>query len=198
MKSTPSKKRSSILIKNTAIYVLLFLGAIMVLVDHYSEDALEPEQIKTAMVEERSETGFKAPAFNARNLKGNLDTLANYKGQVVILNLWATWCGPCRIEMPGFENLYRRFRSEGLTILAVSIDKGNDKAVKDFALEYNLSFPVLIDDKGEVERLYQTFTIPTTYVIDRSGRVVFKVDGAKNWESEETFKSIEYLLKAPG
>ena len=176
--------------------VLLF-GAVMVLVDHYSEDALESEQIKTAMLEVRSEEGFMAPQFTVRNLKGSLDTLANYKGQVVIVNLWATWCGPCRIEMPGFEKLYRRFRSEGLTILAVSLDKGNDKAVQDFADEYKLSFPVLIDDKGEVEKLYQTFTIPTTYVIDRSGRVVFKVDGAKNWESEETFRSIEYLLKGP-
>ena len=197
MRSTSSKKRSSILIKNFAIYALLFLGAIMILVDHYSEDALDSDQIKTTLLEEKSEAGFKAPPFTARNLKGNVDTLANYEGRVVIVNLWATWCGPCRIEMPGFENLYRRFRSEGLTILAVSLDKGNDKAVKDFAVEYKLSFPILLDEKGEVEKLYQTFTIPTTYVIDRTGRVVFKVDGAKNWESEETFKSIEYLLKAP-
>jgi len=173
----------------------LFLGAVMVLVDHYTEDALESGQIQTAMLEERSEEGFMAPAFTVRDLKGNLDALDNYRGQVVILNLWATWCGPCRIEMPGFEKLYRRFRSEGLTVLAVSLDKRNDKGVQDFAVKYNLSFPVLIDDKGEVERLYQTFTIPTTYVIDRSGRVVFKVDGAKNWESEETFRSVEYLLK---
>jgi len=175
----------------------LFLGAIMVLVDHYSEDALDSDQIKKIVLEEKSEPGFKAPAFTARDLNGNIDSLVNYKGQVVIVNLWATWCGPCRIEMPGFENLYRRFRSQGLVILAVSLDKKNDKAVKDFAVEYKLSFPILIDDKGEVEKRYQTFTIPTTYVIDRSGRVVFKVDGAKNWESEETFRSIEYLLKAP-
>jgi peroxiredoxin len=197
MKLISSKKRNSILIKNTAIYVLLFLAAIMVLVDHYSEDALDSDQIKATVLEEKSEAGFKAPAFTARDLKGNIDSLANYKGQVIIVNLWATWCGPCRIEMPGFENLYRRFRSEGLTILAVSLDKNNDKAVKDFAVEYKLSFPILIDEKGEAEKRYQTFTIPTTYVIDRTGRVVFKVDGAKNWESEETFKSIEYLLKAP-
>lgn len=197
MKSTPSKKRNSILIKNAALYVLLFLGAVMVLVDHYSEDALEVGQVKTAMLEVRSEAGFMAPAFTVRNLDGNLETLADYRGQIVILNLWATWCGPCRIEMPGFEKLYRRFRSGGLTILGVSLDKGNDKAVEDFVREYNLSFPVFLDDKGEVERLYKTFTIPTTYVIDRSGRVVFKVDGAKNWQSEETFRSVEFLLKAP-
>ena len=196
MKSTPSKKRYYILIKNAALYVVLFLAAIMVLVGHYNEDALAPDEIKSAVEDERSEAGFMAPAFTVRDLKGNLDSLANYQGQVVILNLWATWCGPGRIEMPGFEKLYRRFRAEGLAVLAVSIDKGNDQAVAEFALEYNLSFPVLLDDKKEVESRYHTFTIPTTYVIDRSGKIVFKVDGAKNWQSEETFKSIEYLLKA--
>ena len=197
MKSTPSKKKNYILIKNIALYVVLFLAAVMVLVGHFNEDALEPDKIKSAVQQERSEAGFTAPAFKVRDLKGNLDSLANYSGKVVILNLWATWCGPCRIEMPGFEKLYRRFRSEGLTILAVSLDKGNDKAVAEFAREYNLSFPILIDDKEEVERRYHTFTIPTTYVIDRSGKIVFKVDGAKNWESEDTFRSIEFLLKAP-
>ena len=78
MKSTSSKKRNSILIKNTAIYVLLFLAAIMVLVDHYSEDALDSDQIKTTVLEEKSEAGFKAPKFTARDLKGNIDSLANY------------------------------------------------------------------------------------------------------------------------
>ena len=167
----------------------------LVLIEHYSEDALDADRVQTAMLEERSEAGYTAPGFTVRDLKGILDSLANYKGQVVLLNLWATWCGPCRIEMPALENLYRRFRSEGMTVLAVSLDEGNDQGVKDFVEEYKLSFPVLIDSDGEVERLYRSFTIPSTFVIDRRGRVVFKVDGAKNWESEETFRAVEYLLK---
>ena len=141
---------------------------------------------------------FKAPGFTARNLKGNRVRLADHRGQVIILNLWATWCGPCRVEMPGLENLYRRFRSEGLEILAVSLDKGSTDKVQEFADQYQLSFPVLVDPDGEVEGLYDTFTIPTTYVIDKKGMVVAEVDGAKNWESEETFQALEYLLKAPG
>lgn len=196
MKSTLLKKKDySLAKKYLAIYALLFFGAILVLIEHYSEDALDADRIQTAMLEERSEAGYTAPGFTVRNLKGNLDSLANYKGQVVLLNLWATWCGPCRIEMPALENLYRRFRSEGMTILAVSLDVGNDQGVKDFVEEYKLSFPVLIDSDGDVERLYPSFTIPSTFVIDRRGRVVFKVDGAKNWESEETFRAVEYLLK---
>ena len=96
--------------------------------------------------------------------------------------------------MPAFEALYRRYRSEGLTVLAVSLDKKADDKVNAFVDEYGLSFPVLLDSDGDVEKLYPTFTIPFTFVIDRAGRVVARVDGAKNWESEETFEAVEFLL----
>ena len=98
------------------------------------------------------------------------------------------------MEMPSFENLYRRYRSEGMTVLAVTIDKKAKPQIKSFVDEYGLSFPVLLDSKGEAERLYPSMTVPFTYVIDRNGRVVARVDGAKNWESRETFDAIEYLL----
>jgi len=84
-----------------------------------------------------------------------------------------------------------------MTILAVTIDKNVESKIKSFVNEYGLSFPVLLDEKGEVEQLYPSMTIPFTYVIDRKGRVVARVDGAKNWESNETFEAIEYLLKKP-
>ena len=99
--------------------------------------------------------------------------------------------------MPSFEKLYRRYRSEGVAVLAVTLDKNAGPKIKSFVDEYELSFPILLDEKGEVERLYPSMTIPFTYVIDREGRVVARVDGAKNWESNETFEAIEYLLKKP-
>lgn len=198
MKSIDSKKKSSTLIKKyAAIYVVLFIGALMLFVSHYYETPVTTEDVQVASVhaEERSAVGYMAPGFTVRNLDGNRVSLEDYKGQVVVLNLWATWCGPCRIEMPGFENLYRRFRSEGLTVLAVSLDKDNDQKVRDFVKEYKLSFPVVLDPQQKVESRYNTFTIPTTYVIDRAGRIVAVVDGAKNWESRETFDALELLLK---
>jgi len=201
MKSTVLKKNNSTLIKKyAAIYAVLFVAAILVMVDHYYETPITVADVTLPPGRdiEKSEVGFKAPGFTARNLKGHRVRLADHRGQVIILNLWATWCGPCRVEMPGLENLYRRFRSEGLEILAVSLDKGSTDKVQEFADEYQLSFPVLVDPDGEVEGLYDTFTIPTTYVIDKKGMVVAEVDGAKNWESEETFQALEYLLKAPG
>ena len=201
MKSTVSKKRNFTLIKKyAAIYMVLFVAAILIMVDHYYETpvTLADVQVSPGVDTEKPEVGFKAPAFTARNLKGHRVQLADHKGKVVILNLWATWCGPCRVEMPGMENLYRRYRSEGLEILAVSLDKGSSDKVQAFADEYQLSFPVLLDKDGQVERRYNSITIPTTYVIDKKGMVVAEVDGAKNWESEQTFEALEYLLKAPG
>ena len=97
--------------------------------------------------------------------------------------------------MPSFENLYRRFRSKGLTILAVSLDKSSSSKVQEFADKYKLSFPVLLDTDGVAEKLYPSFTIPFTYVVDKQGRVVARVDGGKNWESLETFEAVEHLLK---
>ena len=112
----------------------------------------------TKLYEEKSEIGYLAPGFNLRNLQGNRDSLANYEGQVVVINFWATWCGPCRVEMPSFEALYRRYRSQGLTVIAVSLDKGADAKVRQFAQERGLSFPVLMDTDGEAERLYPVIT----------------------------------------
>ena len=102
---------------------------------------------------------------------------------------------PCVKEMPSFESLYRRYRSQGLTLLAVSLDKGDSSKVQEFVDKHKLSFPVLLDTDGVAEKLYPSFTIPFTYVINKQGRVAARVDGAKDWESPETFKAVEYLLK---
>jgi len=197
MKSIDLKESDSIPIKKyVGMFGTLFVIALVLFFSHFFETPFTAEEvtIEEQFLEKKSEIGFMAPDFVARTLEGNRVGLENYKGQVIILNLWATWCGPCRVEMPGFENLYRRFRSEGLTILAVSLDKGDNAKVKDFVEKYQLSFPVLIDQDEEVAHRYPTFTIPTTYVIDKQGRVVAKVDGAKNWESEQTFEALELLL----
>ena len=82
-----------------------------------------------------------------------------------------------------------------MVVLAVTLDKNSKQKVKSFVDEHGISFPILLDEEGKVERLYPSMTIPFTYVIDREGRVVARVDGAKNWESNETFEAIDYLLK---
>ena len=136
------------------------------------------------------------PNINIKTLEGktiNSKTTYNKNG-LTVYSFWATWCVPCVKEMPSFENLYRRYRSQGLTLLAVSLDKGDSTKVQEFADKHKLSFPILLDTKGVAEKLYPSFSIPFTYVIDKQGRVAARVDGAKDWQSPETFKAVEYLL----
>lgn len=195
---TESKKKNSIPIKKyIALFVALFVVGLLFFFEHFLEEPISvgDVQINEKFDQEKSATGYLAPQFTLRNLKGNLVSLDSFKGQVVVLNFWATWCVPCRIEMPAFENLYRRYRSQGVTVLGVSLDKGADEKVKKFVEEYQLSFPVLMDSDGKAEKLYPSVSIPFTFVIDKTGRIVARVDGAKNWESKETFSAIEYLLQ---
>ena len=198
MKSNDSKKVSYIPVKKYIfLFAVLFVGGVLFFFEHFLEASLSIKDVKIGknFNQEKSDVGYLAPRFTLRNLKGNYESLESYRGQVVVLNFWATWCAPCRVEMPSFEKLYRRYRSEGVSVLAVTLDKNAKSKIKSFVDEHNLSFPVLLDSKSEVERLYPSMTVPFTYVIDRKGRVVARVDGAKNWESEETFEAIEYLLK---
>ncbi len=197
MKSIDSSERNSIPVKKyLALFGILFVGTLLVFMEHFNEEPFEGQDVANlpSHLQERSEVGFMAPDFTLRNLKNNRVKLTDYRGQVVVLNFWATWCAPCRVEMPAFETLYKRYRSEGLVVLAVSLDKTALEKVPQFVEERHLTYDVLMDTEGTVERLYPSFTIPFTYVIDRTGRIVSRVDGAKNWESEETFEAVEYLL----
>ncbi|MBT6295170.1 MAG: TlpA family protein disulfide reductase [Nitrospina sp.] len=198
MKSNNSKKTIYIVTKKyVLLFLLIFISVILFFLEHFTETPISIEDIQTKEIfnAKKSSVGYFAPSFKLRNIKGNYESLESYRGEVVVLNFWATWCTPCRIEMPSFEKLYRRYRSEGVTVLAITLDKNSENKIKSFVDEYGLSFPILLDEKGEVERLYPSMTIPFTYIIDRQGRIVARVDGAKNWESSETFEAIEYLLK---
>jgi len=198
MKLNDLKKTTYILAKKYVfLFGIIFIGAILFFFEHFTEAPISIADVKTdeKFDQKKSAVGYLAPDFSLRNLKGNYQSLDSFSGQVVVLNFWATWCVPCRVEMPSFEKLYRRYRSEGVTVLAVTLDKNSEQNIKSFIEEYELSFPVLLDEEGKVERLYPSMTIPFTYVIDRDGRIVARVDGAKNWESNETFEAIEYLLK---
>lgn len=192
MKLTTLKGKIFILPKDRLLGLLIVI-ALTLLVLRNQKPGLENSQPE--INEFKSQEGYLAPRFTLRNLKGNLEGLDDYLGKVIIVNFWATWCTPCVKEMPSFENLYRRFRSKGLTILAVSLDKSSSSKVQEFADKYKLSFPVLLDTDGVAEKLYPSFTIPFTYVVDKQGRVVARVDGGKNWESLETFEAVEHLLK---
>ena len=174
---------------------LLILVAVVLLVLRFQKTGQGNPELEINLNQFKPEAGYLAPRFTLRNLKGNLEGLDDHSGKVIIVNFWATWCAPCLKEMPSFETLYRRYRSKGLTLLAISLDKESSSKVQEFVDKYNLSFPVLLDTDGVAEKLYPSFTIPFTYVIDKHGRVAARVDGAKDWESSETFEAVEHLLK---
>lgn len=119
--------------------------------------------------------GFLAPNFELERLQGDPITLQQLRGQVVIVNFWASWCPPCRAEMPALEQTYRAHREQGLEILAVnSTHQDSIGAARTFVQEHGLGFPILLDQTGLVGNLYQTRALPTTFFIDRDG-VIRKV-----------------------
>ena len=141
------------------------------------------------------EVGSKAPDFSAGTLAGNgSKTIADYKGQVVLLNVWATWCQPCRVEMPGMQRLYEQVGPEGLKIVAVSIDEAGPDVVREFVREHGLTFEVLHDPSRAIERIYQTTGVPESFVLNREGQIVKKVIGAAEWESAVNRDLIRRLL----
>jgi peroxiredoxin len=131
--------------------------------------------------------GKKAPDFELENLQGNTVKLSDFRGKKVILNFWATWCPPCKEEMPDMEEFYKK-AGEDVIILAVNIDPQYN--VSKFIKEVGITFPVLLDKKDTVNNMYQVITIPTTYFIDEKGIIRKKYLSAMNKEI-----ILEYLKK---
>ena len=144
--------------------------------------------------------GVEAPDFSVITLDSipKTKTLADYRGQVVLINLWATWCAPCRVEMPAIESLHRAYAPKGLKVIAISADDpGTDAQIRDFVKQYGLTFEVLHDtggQEGKVSRDYQTSGYPETVIIGRDGIIRKKLLGAHNWNSAENRALIERLL----
>lgn len=144
--------------------------------------------------------GSKAPDFKASSIDDvpATKTLADYKGQVVLLNIWATWCVPCRTEMPSIEALHDRFGPRGLKVVAVSVDNaGATDAVRRFRDQYGLTFEILQDASGKIQQNYQTTGVPETFVIGRDGVIRKKVIAAADWDSPANRALFAQLLGVP-
>ncbi|HAK89840.1 MAG TPA: hypothetical protein DHV16_01700 [Nitrospiraceae bacterium] len=139
-------------------------------------------------------SGQKAPDFTLKDINGNPVSLSSFKGKVVLLNFWATWCPPCKAEMPSMNRLQEKFKNRGFVIIAVSTDGRIDEP-KDFITKNPVSFIVLHDSKLKVSRnLYKVFMMPTTFLIDKRGIIVEKYFGEQDWMEPEIIKEIEALL----
>jgi peroxiredoxin len=140
--------------------------------------------------------GEPAPNFQLRDLDGHLVTLSDLRGKVVLLNFWATWCGPCRVEMPAMEQLYRRFLRKDFEILAVSTDAQGVAVTRPFQQENHLTFPILHDADYLVGLTYGARTLPMTFMVDRQGIVRHQIFGARDWGASEARQLVQMLMKS--
>ena len=145
----------------------------------------------TAQVKE----GENAPNFTLKNLYGKEISLNQFRGKHVLINFWATWCGPCKIEMPSLEALYERFKDRNFVLLAISNDMFGANIVKPFVKAHNINFPVLLDQRLKVSNAFGVVSLPTTFMIDPQGKIIGALFGAEDWATPSNILYFENLLK---
>ena len=136
---------------------------------------------------------LEAIEFSLKDLNGRETSLREFDGRVVFLNFWATWCGPCRAEIPSMEQLYGELRDQGFTILAVNSQEPPEQ-VSAFVEEAGMSFPVLLDAEGRIGAVYGVRAISTTYIIGPQGAILGRMVGTRDWNSPEIISLVKELL----
>ncbi|MDH3291791.1 MAG: TlpA family protein disulfide reductase [Gemmatimonadota bacterium] len=137
----------------------------------------------------------EAPNFTAVNVtNGDTVRFSSYRGEVILLNVWATWCLPCVTEMPSMQRLYDELRDAGLRVVAVSVDAAGSEDVREWVTARELTFDILHDRSGRIERIYQTTGVPESFVIDRDGVIVKKIIGPAEWDHPTQIQLMRRLL----
>ncbi len=152
--------------------------------------------VKFAPVPEGVEVGRRAPDFTALDLAtgDSVSLRGRYDGHVTLVNIWATWCIPCRVEMPAMEEVYRKLGPHGFRIAAVSIDEGKVDDVRAFGRDLGLTFDILHDKSGRIEQVFQTTGVPESFLLDKEGVIVRKIIGEHPWNSPANQRIIAQLL----
>ncbi|GIX47114.1 MAG: thioredoxin [Candidatus Tectimicrobiota bacterium] len=187
--AAPPRKRRAWGLTLLWLAPLLFMAAVVV----YGVLTRTP----TAGQDSGPQVGKPVPDFTLPDLAGRPVRLSALRGRVVLLNVWATWCPPCVDEMPTLQQLYDRLHGRGVEVLAVSIDALGEQVVAPFARQYRLTFPILLDPRGTIERLYRTTGVPESFIIDKEGRLVQKIVGPRDWAHPQMLALFERLAAAP-
>ena len=176
---------------NYPIAILIFVG-VTVLVIILSLKLNDPSFEFSNQV--AIEDHIQAPDFKFPGLDGKMISLADQKGKIVLVNIWATWCPPCVDEMPSMEKLYQKFKGQNFEILAVSIDETGLKAVAPFMKKTRLTFPALIDSKGTIKTTYRITGVPESFIIDKQGFLIRKIVGPVDWQSPKILDFFSELI----
>ncbi len=137
---------------------------------------------------------YAAPEFTLQDDDGKTHRLSDYRGKVVVLNFWATWCPPCRYEMPAMERAHKKVQGENIVLLAVNVGESEDQ-VFEFTGQYPVTFQLLLDTDGSVVKKYPVIGLPTTFVIDPRGVVTHQAVGGREWDDERLLGQLRKLLK---
>jgi peroxiredoxin len=159
-------------------------------------DTREIQTGGVAALSEVPRVGHPAPDFSLYTLDGREMRLSDYRGHLVFLNFWATWCGPCKVEMPAIEKLYREFRPKGFAVVAVSSDPEGAAVTKPYRDSLGLSFTIAHDPEMVVSRLYGVHSLPVTFLVNRDGIISHQIFGARDWNDAEARSGIRDLLRS--
>lgn len=138
-----------------------------------------------------------APKFSISSLDGHELTLDDYRGKYLLVNFWATWCGPCKVEMPSLESLYQKFKNQNFAMIAVSNDIFGAQVVEPYIQSQNYTFPVGLDPKLKASNDFGVISLPTTFLIDPQGKIIGVLNGAENWAAPKTLLYFDQLLATP-
>ena len=188
-RATQPRKKLQLL----SILIFIITTIILVITLSLKDDDLTSKPARQT----RMQVGLPAPNFTFPDLNGKRVSLSDYRGMVVLVNIWATWCRPCVQEMPSMEKLYDRLRGRNFEILAVSIDSTGREAVAPFMLRLNLTFPALLDPEGKIKSLYGLTGIPETFIIDKEGILIERIIGPIDWATPEVYRFFQNLIQKP-
>lgn len=179
---------------NKNLFIAIILVGLVFLCCGGKDKNPKDKKGKSQSLAERPVKGFTAPHFVLYDLENREHNLWDYRGRVVLLNFWASWCGPCRMEMPSMETIYKELKDKGFEILAVNLDRGGPEKVKGFVSNYKLTFPILLDSGGKIAIKYRVTALPTSFLLDQKGIIREKIVGGRNWTDPLLLGKIETLM----
>lgn len=175
---------------------LLWVAVSLVLVSGAALADPAPAEIHDSFDITRPKQRLPAPGFQLPELNGERVSLESYRGQVVLIHFWATFCIPCLKELPDLETLWRQYNRQGVVVLGIAADRGSQDVVQDFSSRAGVTFPVLLDPDGEVRNRYEVTALPMTYLVGRDGRISGRAFGTREWTGPQGREFIEALLDA--